>query len=95
MYNAFTNSSEQILRPLIPQNAIGEVLLNWDYRYNRDSLGAALFEEFYETLLCQIIETIFKSAGVWKFFQDNVILPNYYHYFDDIIFEYVPNTKDY
>ena len=40
----------EILRPLLPATAGGEVLRRWDLRYDVDSRGAFLFEAFYRAL---------------------------------------------
>jgi penicillin amidase len=39
-----------VLRPLLPQTEQGAILREWDLRYDVDSRGAFLFEQFYHAL---------------------------------------------
>ncbi len=43
------------LRPLLPDTEPGRLLRNWDYGYERSSLGATLFERFYAQLTQLVI----------------------------------------
>ncbi|MHB8953090.1 MAG: penicillin acylase family protein [Pirellulaceae bacterium] len=44
----------KILKPLLPSSAQGEILRNWDYRYDAESQGAYLFEQFYRRLCREV-----------------------------------------
>jgi len=39
-----------LLRPLLPATPQGKILRDWDCRYNPESAGAFLFEQFYQAL---------------------------------------------
>lgn len=52
-YDVYSLQAElfmRILQPLLPDTPQGKILRAWDYRYNPESAGAFLFEEFYRTL---------------------------------------------
>lgn len=44
----------QIVRPLLPENEHGKILLEWDCRYKASSEGAWLFEKFYRNLIEEV-----------------------------------------
>lgn len=44
----------QILRPVLPDSHQGELLRQWDLRYDADSRGAYLFEHFYAALILEV-----------------------------------------
>ncbi len=46
----------KILRPLLPTTRQGEILRNWDCRYDADSQGAYLFEQFYRRLYREVFD---------------------------------------
>ena len=52
-YDVYSTQAQQfmeILRPLLPQTAQGNILRDWDLCYDPDSQGAYLFEQFYKEL---------------------------------------------
>ena len=71
-----------ILKPLLPDTPQGKILREWDYRYNPESEGAFLFEQFYQALLQEIFgkngfgkdvaEFLAKETGFFVDFFDNV-----------------------
>ncbi|MBU2510177.1 penicillin acylase family protein [bacterium] len=44
----------KILEPLLPDTPNAEILKQWDRKYDRDSKGANLFEEFYKELYLEV-----------------------------------------
>ncbi len=44
----------EVLRPLLPDSEQGRILRDWDLRYDPDSKGAWLFEQFYRELLREV-----------------------------------------
>jgi penicillin G amidase len=56
-YDVFSTQAEafmEILRPLLPLTDQGEILREWDLRYDEHSKGAYLFEAFYTELLREV-----------------------------------------
>jgi len=56
-YDVYSLQAEQfinILRPLLPDTPQGEILSAWDLRYDADSQGAYLFEQFYKALYREV-----------------------------------------
>ena len=52
-YDVYSLQAErcmQILQPLLPETPPGKILRDWDCRYNPESTGAFLFEQFYQAL---------------------------------------------
>ena len=53
-YDLYSKQAEafmEILKPLLPATENGNILKNWDRRYDTASLGATLFERIYRELL--------------------------------------------
>jgi penicillin G amidase len=68
------------LKPLLPVSAEGRALLTWDCRYTTESLGASLFEAFYEELLREVfgeklgpevVEFLWGETGMFADFFSN------------------------
>jgi penicillin amidase len=62
-YDLYSKQAEafmEILKPLLPSTENGELLRNWDRRYDAASLGATLFERIYRELL----ELVFGENGM-------------------------------
>ncbi len=70
-----------ILAPLLPSSRIGHRLGAWDYRYELDSKGAVIFEDFYRELLIEmfapdgmgqpVVEHLIDATGVFIDFYRN------------------------
>jgi hypothetical protein len=76
----------KILRPLLPNagnSAAAEVLRLWDCRYNADSRGAPIFEEFYADLLEDVYGRVLGAAN-WRHLWARLFLGVGFHYFDDV-----------
>jgi penicillin amidase len=54
LYSLEAEAFMSVLRPLLPDNAAGRILAGWDCRYNPESQGAYLFEQFYEALRAEV-----------------------------------------
>ncbi len=44
----------EVLAPLLPSTKAGRQLASWDKKYNKESVGAPLFENFYSALLKEV-----------------------------------------
>ena len=54
LYSLQAKAFMKILRPLLPDTPQGRILRAWDLRYDVDSRGAFLFEQFYARLLREV-----------------------------------------
>jgi len=70
-----------VLRPTLPDTALGRSLATWDLRYDPDSHGATIFEAFYRNLLVEmfgpnglgrpVVEHLVDATGVFIDFYRN------------------------
>ncbi len=64
-YDIYSIQAEKymnILRPLLPDSANGKILKEWDMRYASDSIGPALFESVYRSL----VRIVFGDCGIGR-----------------------------
>jgi penicillin amidase len=74
-----------VLRPLLPVNHEGQLLHDWDCRYDLDSQGAALFEAVYRELVTDVFGRAC-GADVLRFLQSETgILAGFYNNFDRVL----------
>ncbi len=86
-----------ILRPLLPNTPQGEILRNWDLRYDAESQGAYLFEAFYKELYREVfgkngfgkdaLDFLYDESGTFiDFYQnfDRVLLAENSSWFGDM-----------
>jgi penicillin amidase len=84
-YDVYSLQAElfmRILKPLLPDTPQGKILREWDYRYDPESEGAFLFEQFYQALLQEVFgkngfgkgvaDFLAKETGIFVDFFDNV-----------------------
>ena len=84
-YDVYSLQAElfmRILKPLLPDMPQGKILREWDHRYNPESEGAFLFEQFYQALLLEVFgkngfgkeaaDFLAKETGFFVDFFDNV-----------------------
>ena len=83
-YDVYSLQAEyfmKILKPLLPDTPQAAILKDWDLKYDKDSKGAFLFEEFYKELYQQVfgikglgqeaVEFLAKETGAFIDFYDN------------------------
>jgi penicillin amidase len=83
-YDVYSLQAElfmRILKPLLPDTPQGKILREWDYRYDPESEGAFLFEQFYQALLQEVFgkngfgkgvaDFLAKETGIFVDFFDN------------------------
>ena len=76
------------LRPLIPDTPAGQILADWDLRYNVESRGAALFEAFYHVLLREVFGKGLFGLEVWdSLVAATNLLGAYFQIFDEALLE--------
>jgi penicillin amidase len=76
----------KILKPLLPNTRQGEILRTWDCRYDADSQGAYLFEQFYHRL----VREVFGKGGLGEEVVDHLaeetgIFVDFYMNFDRVL----------
>ncbi len=88
-YDLYSIQAERIisiLLPYLPDTKKGRILKTWDFRYTQDSVGAALFENIYRSM----IEAVFGDNGFGRdtvnyLFSETSIFNDYYGNFDNIL----------
>ena len=78
----------QRLGPLLPDTVAGRLLREWDFRYDRQSTGATLFERFYSELTQLIIGQYVLGAEVLLHLTDaTVLLCDYFKNIDPLLLD--------
>ena len=74
------------LGPLLPEAPAADLLRDWDFRYDRDSKGASLFEDVYAALLRRVVGDGLFGVEAWNAITSSTsVLADYYHLFDAIL----------
>ncbi|KAA3613891.1 MAG: penicillin acylase family protein [Calditrichaeota bacterium] len=88
-YDVFSLQAQyfmDILRPLLPDTAQGKILRDWDLKYELNSKGAFLFEEFYKALYREIFGERGFGTDIIDYLQDETGMFNdFYENFDRIL----------
>ncbi len=88
-YDVYSLQAEyfmKILKPLLPDTPQAAVLKNWDLKYDKDSKGAYLFEEFYKELYQQVFGIKGLGEEVVKFLAcETGAFIDFYDNFDRIL----------
>src|SRR5262249_27521227 len=75
-----------ILRPLLPETAAAKILADWDLRYDPQSRGATLFEEFYQRLRADVFGKGLFGLQTWRALVSTTnLLGTYFQVFDDAL----------
>lgn len=75
-----------ILSPLLPDTQQGSILKTWDFKYDLDSKGAFLFEEFYKGLYLEVFGKNGMGDGVIDFLANETgTFIDFYQNFDKIL----------
>ena len=74
-----------ILRPLLPATPQGELLATWDLRYDADSRGAFLFEQFYRALLGRVFGTVLGPEITRHLLGETGVFVDYFAAFDRVL----------
>ena len=88
-YDTYSLQAErfmEVIRPLIPETENGRILKNWDLKYDPDSLGAMLFECFYDELIRLVFGDMNLGAEVVDFaLTETGLFNDFYGFFDDVL----------
>ena len=74
-----------LIRQWVPATRQGSDLLDWDGRYDVDSLGAPVFETIYQALLKAAFEPVFGEQAWHAIANTTHILFSYYNVFDRVL----------
>ena len=77
----------EVLRPLLPPGPQGDVLRDWDYRYDLASRGASLFERFYRGLIVEVFGRVCGPEVMRFLTGETGILADFYASFDRVLLE--------
>lgn len=87
-YDDYSLQAEEflkILRPLLPDTENGKLLKNWDCRYDLKSLGARVFEKFYNSLVEEIFAINLGEKVSNYITSETAILTDFYACFDRVL----------
>lgn len=77
-----------ILRPLLPESAVGRRLAAWDCHYDLESLGAVLFESFWRELIVEMFGAGGMGHEVVGHLMDTTgVFIDFYQSFDRILMD--------
>lgn len=86
LYSLQAEKFMDLIRPYIPDSPTGRILKNWDLCYDRTSIGATLFEEFYYDLLMEVFGKETFGEGVWDHVMNETgLVVDFYRNFDEIL----------
>ena len=74
-----------ILRPLLPDTEQGKLLAAWDFRYDADSRGAFLFEQFYRELLADVFGGVLGGEVTRHLLGETGIFVDFFEAFDRVL----------
>jgi len=77
-----------VLEPLLPDGPAAQVLRDWDGRYDTDSVGASLFEDFYAELRLEVFgESGFGAKVLKHLVSDTGVFIDFYQLFDRVLLD--------
>lgn len=76
-----------VLRPLLPPGPQGDLLRDWDCRYDLASRGASLFERFYRELITDVFGRVCNPEVMRFLTGETGILADFYASFDRVLLE--------
>ncbi len=86
VYSIQAEKFMKILQPLLPETGNGKILMDWDFRYNPESAGAYLFEEFYKELYREVFGKNNLGIKVIDFLKEETgTFTDFYLNFDKIL----------
>jgi penicillin amidase len=75
-----------VVRPLLPDTPAARILADWDLRYDTQSRGATLFEEFYSRLRSEIFGKGLFGLETWQaLLSATNLLGTYFQVFDEAL----------
>jgi penicillin G amidase len=74
-----------VLRPVLPATEQGRLLAAWDLRYDAESRGAFLFEQFYRELLIEVFGTVLGPEVTRHLLGETGIFADFFDAFDRVL----------
>jgi len=76
----------KILKPLLPDTPQGKILAEWDMKYDAESKGAYLFEQFYKELYLEVFGKNGFGKTVTNYLQEETgVFIDFYDNFDKVL----------
>jgi penicillin amidase len=88
--DVYSKQAEQfmaILRPLVPPGPNGDILRDWDCRYDPESRGAELFERFYRRLLLDVFGNLCGEEVVQYLLEQTAIVAGFFGDLDRVLLD--------
>jgi penicillin amidase len=85
VYSTQAERFMEVLRPLLPKSANGNLLRGWDCRYDADSKGAFLFEMFYRQLLVDVFGAVCGDDALRYLTGETGVVADFYANFDEVL----------
>ena len=86
LYSLHAERLMALLEPLLPDTQAADLLRRWDFRYDRTSRGATVFERLYRALLDRVFGDGLFGAEAWAAIADRTCaLSDFYHLFDNVL----------
>jgi penicillin amidase len=85
VYSTQAERFMNVLRPLLPTSANGNLLRNWDCRYDAESKGASLFETFYRQLLVDVFGVVCGDQVMRFLIGETGVLADFFTNFDEVL----------
>jgi len=86
LYSLQAEKFMPLLTSVLGQDTISEKLKSWDLRYNKESFGAVIFENFYHNLLREVFAKDFIGTEAFQYIENSSsILIDFYSLFDRIL----------
>ncbi len=85
VYSIQAEEFMKILMPLLPETLNGKILKDWDCRYDPDSEGAFLFEEFYKELYKEVFGNNLGPGLIDYLGHETVTFVDFFMNFDRIL----------
>jgi penicillin G amidase len=91
LYSLQAAAFMDLIRPQLPDTENGEILKNWDCRYDADSFGATLFERIYSVCVHLVFgETGFGTAVMDHIISETPLFAFLHGFFDDLLLNESP-----
>ncbi len=87
-YDVYSLQAERymkILTPLLPHGDEADILRNWDFKYDLNSKGAWIFENFYRELLRDVVGPVFGHDVMDNLLGKTGIFVDFYSNFDAVL----------
>jgi penicillin G amidase len=86
LYSMQAKKIIDLISPFIQKSGKAELIKRWDLRYDKNSIGATIFEELYKKLLIEVFGGQCFGKEVFQHLLDNTsVITDYYDNFDKVL----------